>query len=195
MFKRRGTLLRLSIILCLLASQASATTWFNPPLFTLVDGTTSNASQVNSNFAGIISDGNAGETNLLAQAAALPPQGLPAGAVVMINGASCPVSNYVAADGTNGTVDLRGVFIRGTGGNAAALGVYQADAMQAHAHTATALLESIQNSGPPVAGPGGSLSIVTGITFNSSPPNTQAQSGGDVETRPLAVVLLHCVKQ
>ena len=63
---------------------------------------------------------------------------VPSGAIMAFNLATCP-AGWSAADGTNSTPDLRGVFVRGIGGDAngrdsaRTLADYQTDAFQGHA--------------------------------------------------------------
>jgi len=64
---------------------------------------------------------------------------VPATAVMAFNATTCP-TGWIAANGTNGTPDLRGTFVRGIGGDAngrdvvRALLSYQADDFKRHSH-------------------------------------------------------------
>jgi hypothetical protein len=117
---------------------------------------------------------------------------------------TCP-SGWVPADGTNGTVDLRGVFVRGmesfNGGatasttadpdraGSATLGSYQSDTFQSHVH----------DYNPVDLKPwGGIISVApNGYLQNTNAiQNTTAPSSGNTstETRPKNRALLYCQK-
>lgn len=83
----------------------------NPLPYIFANGTTADATQVNADLAQIVN-------NVNSNAVPLSSAGLvPAGAVEAFNLGSCP-SGWIASDGTSGTVDMRGYFVRGldTGG-------------------------------------------------------------------------------
>ncbi len=114
----------------------------------------------------------------------------PAGAVIAFNLAACP-SGWIPANGSSGTPDLRGEFVRGldsgrgvdTGRVRASA---QADELRSHSHTLPS-----------------SLAIVFGPTtlyYSSGDTGGTAVSGptgstGGAETRPRNVALLYCVRQ
>jgi hypothetical protein len=142
-------------------------------IHTFSPGQTVSASQMNANF----------------QIAA------PTGAIMGFYLSACP-SGWIAADGTNGTPDLRGAFVRARDpGNATgrdpdgdrASGAYQVDAFGSHNH-------GVQ-SAPPVGGG------ASGITFaHQSNPITQSgipttNSAGGSETRPKNVALTFCMRK
>ena len=124
-----------------------------------------------------------------------PPAGnvvlsfVPAGAVMAFNLSGCP-TGWVLANGTGGTADLRGVFVRGLDkgagkdidGASRALASYQADEFASHAHQAYA-----PTSGGPanLANPGHGIGNIY--------QNTTSVGGN--ETRPKNVALLYCQKQ
>lgn len=83
----------------------------NPLPYIFANGTVADATQVNSDLAQIVSNVN---TN----AVPLSSAGLvPAGFVGQFNLGACP-AGWIAADGTGGTRDMRGYYVRGldTGG-------------------------------------------------------------------------------
>jgi phage-related tail fiber protein len=94
----------------------------------------------------------------------------------------------VLADGTNGTLDLRGEFIRGwdngRGVDAGrSLGSWQADEFKSHTHTYNKAKPLYAN----LAG-GGNVAYPTGGTGITN-------ATGGSETRPRNVALLACMKQ
>ncbi len=129
----------------------------------------------------------------------------PEGAIMAFFLANCP-EGWAPADGTNGTPDLRGVFIRGLddfGTGAAgndpsgvrALGNLQMDAFQGHAHTVFNVVDGsyvIANIG------------IGGATEPNTPTN---RTSGDpvnsgwgaprygMETRPKNVALTYCMRK
>lgn len=190
----------LALVLLMLSTVAQATVWFNPAPNTIVDSpiVDPNAqTEVNGNFSQLVSDGNTGLASILASLAGIGPVGVPSGAVIMWSaGTSCP-TGYQVADGTNGTADARGVYIRGldTGGSidpGRTLASFQGDTFQTHTHGASpAVPVSTNNSSN---SPAGGSSVVSGL--NTSVPNTLGMSGGvgGTETRPVTTVLLFCEK-
>lgn len=121
-----------------------------------------------------------------------PTSAVPAGAVMAFNLSACPVG-WVASNGSGGTVDLRGYFVRGldTGGGvdpSRTLGSYQADQFQDHTHNITA--SNGVSGGTLVTQP---LTSATG-TVNFSTTGPISGNHGS-ETRPKNVALLYCQKQ
>lgn len=142
-------------------------------------------------------------------------EGLPAGVVLAFPFASTPGEDgdWLECDGSavdaaehadlstlvDGTLpDYRGLFLRTLGGNSAALGAFQGEALAAHAHGATAaslgtlflpdagtLSGSIASSGiaDEVTLEVPTLSLVTGGEEGASTTTTTGTTGGD-ETRP-----------
>ena len=119
-----------------------------------------------------------------------PTSAVPAGAVMAFNLSACPVG-WVASNGSGGTVDLRGLFVRGLDSGAGVdpgrtLGSYQADQFQDHTHTvdtssgsaASAYISKTANAG--------------GTAVSTSNP-TSGNHGS--ETRPKNAALLYCQKQ
>ena len=107
----------------------------------------------------------------------------PTGTIMTFNLEDCP-EGWNSADGTEGTLDLRGAFIRGIGGEhngrdvARVLGDFQGDKFKAHTHYST-------DGGQPVETYDGHY----GPQYWWS----NVQLGG-VETRPKNVALLYCQK-
>jgi hypothetical protein len=180
------------------ALPAEATTYFNPPVNTLMNGTTANASDVNGNFTGIISDGNTATTNMLAQIAGYTT-GVPVGAVAAFNLMSCP-TGWQEADGTNGSPDLRGKYIRGygtgLGGTSAALGTYVLDSFQDHAHNEAGSFNGAYGGITTHPRTAGSLDFgVTSFSVNgggSTGGISSGPAGGSIETRPISYVFNYC---
>lgn len=100
--------------------------------------------------------------------------------------AACP-SGWVPANGTNGTLDLRGEFIRGWDAGRGAdpgrgLNTWQNYEIQAHSHSGGVYL----------------FAPHIGQAASSSPnyiSSTQTGTTGGSETRPRNVALLVCMKQ
>jgi hypothetical protein len=114
--------------------------------------------------------------------------GVPANAVMAFNLTSCP-PGWILADGTSGTPDLRGAFIRGMYGDQngrdvpRTLGSYQADEFKSHTHNSTWY-----------ASPGGGNGKLVGDSWTYPKSNPTTPAGGP-ETRPKNVALIYCVKQ
>lgn len=169
--------------------------FFNPVPNTLTNGTTGLSAQVNADYNQIVTDGNAANTNLLAQIAALGPRGLPAGAVVSFN-SNCPVG-FVLADGAQGRPDARGLFIRGLDSQAGrdlnrVLASYQADQIQNHFHAVTGTIFVSPNiSNITTLFNGSSIGIPPSLlVFNTS---LMISPVGLSETRPTSIILSYCV--
>jgi hypothetical protein len=124
------------------------------------------------------------------------------GQVIWMNSGSCP-TGWIAADGTSGSPDLRGAFVRGLDNGrgldpSRSLASFQNDALGSHSHTINdpGHSHTIPESGPAAASgaflsvplTGGSVTVAssvsaTGITVNAA---------GGAETRPKNVALLAC---
>lgn len=118
--------------------------------------------------------------------------GTPPSMVAFFNNSTCP-KGWVAADGTNGTVDMRGYFARGldTGGTvdpARTLGSLQQDQLQDHTHTYNNPNTQVNN----IQG-GGTATVNAGFTAGASTGNPNSGNHG-TETRPKNVALLACQK-
>lgn len=113
---------------------------------------------------------------------------VPSGLYGFFNSASCP-SGWILADGTGGTVDLRGTFIRGLDDGRGldtgrVLASYQADTYLSHTHTVTTV------------GGAGSYVGVGDVINNVGRLGSVATGGsGGTETRPKNVALRPCMKQ
>jgi len=117
---------------------------------------------------------------------------IPSGFVGSFNLASCP-TGWSTSDGTAGTVDLRGKFVRGLDLGAGVdpsrtLGTYQADDLKSHTHTMTNIPSNpIGSDGPIDTSNFASVNDRTYITATSS-------ATGGTETRPKNVALIYCQK-
>ncbi|PWT78212.1 MAG: hypothetical protein C5B60_01490 [Chloroflexi bacterium] len=160
-------------------------------------GQTALSATVDANYAQIVTDGNNAKTSIQNAINALPPgTSLPSGAVVAFDVVGCP-SGFQAADGTKGSPDVRGLFIRGldlgaghdpdaTGGRT--LGSYQADAMLQHTHTVNAATTFV------VANTQTGSSHIMDTSGGNASTGTIPASSGISETRPGAIVLTQCYK-
>ncbi|MBI3395060.1 MAG: tail fiber protein [Spirochaetia bacterium] len=132
----------------------------------------------------------------------------PEGAIMAFYLASCP-EGWAPADGTNGTPDLRGQFIRGrddigtgAGGNdpsgARAIGNLQLDAFQGHRHGAS--YNNITSILPPNGGGltfGGGPWGLSSIDLTITDPVGDGTNGAPRtagETRPKNVALTYCMR-
>lgn len=124
--------------------------------------------------------------------------------------ATCP-SGWVAANGANGTVDLRGEFIRsldsGRGVDAGrSVASAQAEMLKAHTHTGTTTTDGYHAHGytSSAVGGGGSIQVGNGYTNSYTRSSTEGSGAhshtliinatGGTETRPRNVALLACMK-
>jgi hypothetical protein len=135
---------------------------------------------------------------------------MPAGAVLPFYLASCP-SGWLPCDGTGGTPDLRGMFIRGAGTSArtkadgttfsGSFGAYQADAFQNHSHTVgtwtSAFMASGSNYRPTYDDPNTTWPDTTSRRMIQSAIGINASENArtDHETHPANVSLTYCMKQ
>ena len=114
---------------------------------------------------------------------------VPTGTIQAFNLATCP-SGWIPADGTNGTPDLRGYFIRGL--NTSATGVdpnrtldsIQSDAFKSHSHSLSGFVAR-------------SFSFGSGSSNDIWDKDSSAVTTsivGDTETRPKNIALLYCQK-
>lgn len=122
---------------------------------------------------------------------------VPTGAVMAFDLTTCP-SGWKPADGTDGTDDLRGMFLRGLNTfdagsttrsdgkqdpSSRILGAYQADKFDAHTHEIKN--RAIYQSGGAAEGMAQNGAYGSGVTKSA---------GGD-ETRPRNVAYIYCVKE
>jgi hypothetical protein len=203
---RRTSLIAAAIMI----SSAALGQWFPTPLpYTITNSPTvdpNSHTEVNANFASLISQGNAGQSALLASITSLGPVGLPSGAVIFCSagGGVCPAdgcpTGYQVANGTNGTADVRGVYIRGldTGGSVdpgRSLASYQGDTFQQHSHGSIDTLASITNYSSQITSAGPNGQVIDGASALASPDTTGSITSGvagNTETRPYTVVLVAC---
>lgn len=194
-------------LLCALffwVSPAGATTYFNDPPYVFIQGSPGDtcvsnptacakSAEVNADFNQLRTDGNAAYATLKAQLDAITGSGAPAKAVIAVDSAECP-PGYIVANGTAGSPDARGVFIRGLGAgssidSARVLNTYQDDMFQTHGHADQQVVLSLTGSSQYAAG---DFSLIDGLSGASSHTDTTNTSA--TETRPNAVVLLYCYK-
>ncbi|MBL8020170.1 MAG: phage tail protein [Leptospirales bacterium] len=153
-------------------------------------GQTISASQINQNFA----------------------IAAPEGAVVAFYLTSCP-EGWAPADGTNGTPDLRGHFIRGrddagTGpagndpGGSRAIGNLQADAFQGHrmfrnTSNVTEAHVMISGGGSDMQGAAGTLNISFSAATTGDPTTDGTNGTPRIanESRPKNVALTYCMRK
>ena len=198
------------IVAAIMISSAALGQWFPTPLpYTITNSPTvdpNSHTEVNANFASLISQGNAGQTALLASITNLGPIGLPSGAVVFCypSHGVCPAdgcpTGYQVADGTNGTADTRGVYIRGldTGGSVdpgRSLASYQGDTFQQHSHGSINTFASITSYSSQMTTQSPNGQVIDAESASASPDTTGSITSGvagNTETRPQTVVLVAC---
>lgn len=193
----------LASALLLLAVPAAATTYFNSMPYNIVNSPTvdpNSQNEVNGNFNQIISDGNNAIASINSALSGVSTAGMPSGGVIMWQALSCPLG-YVTANGSNGTADLRGVFIRGLDNGAGVdpgrgLATYQGDMFQNHYHTyPTALLVSVSNVNHTNIQSGSDHTVLNNTTgSNSNNTSNMNGIGGQGETRPYTLVVQFCQK-
>jgi hypothetical protein len=139
------------------------------------------------------------------------PDELPIGSVIAVNSSSCP-AGWAKANGTSGTPDLRGEFIRGLDDGrgvdtARVLASAQSSQNLAHTHGVTdpghshvqranaydqdwawSIIAGLNAGGYSAGGPW------NGATTNRAVTSISIQSNGWTEARPRNVALLYCVK-
>lgn len=130
---------------------------------------------------------------------------IPENAIMSFNQVECP-AGWVLADGTGGTPDLRGIFIRGSGTSSivkyangsfmsATYGEYYNDSLQGHWHKQTVVGTS--STGPGAGSKGVSetasqLSVNNATELISDGTNGEPRTGA--ETAPASYALIYCVK-
>jgi hypothetical protein len=203
---RRTSLIATAIMI----SSAALGQWFPTPLpYTVTNSPTidpNSHAELNADFASLVSQGNAGQATLLASITSLGPIGLPAGAVVFCGAgyAVCPLNGcptgYQAANGTNGTADVRGVYIRGldTGGSVdpgRSLASYQGDTFQQHSHGSINTFASITSYSSQMTTQSPNGQVIDAESASASPDTTGSITSGvagNTETRPYSIVLVAC---
>lgn len=120
------------------------------------------------------------------------------------NSSVCP-SGWIAADGTNGTLDLRGEFVRGLDNGRGVdpgrgIGTAQSSQNLAHTHTVTDPGHSHTfAAGGGSSGPRYAYSLDTWYQWNASTAaattGISIDASGGSESRPRNVALLGCMKQ
>lgn len=131
---------------------------------------------------------------------------VPENGVVAFNRADCP-PGWQLADGTGGTPDLRGIFIRGAGVSgvlqmangtnfSSTYGVYNNDSIQAHNHTIRYAVDNLDNSGSSNRddfGNSGGASTREGSVLGASNANAGEPRTG-AETAPASYSMIYCIK-
>ncbi len=130
--------------------------------------------------------------------------GTPAGAIMAFNLSSCP-TGWILADGTSGTPDLRGIFVRGAGTNSilnysngslggfsAIFGTYRNDSFQGHVHDYYWTGTGAGDYGKVMHG-----SSAQSFQISVSSPTTDGTNGvprTGAETTPAYHALIYCMK-
>jgi len=120
--------------------------------------------------------------------------------IVAFNAASCP-QGWMPADGSNGSPDLRGEFVRGLDSGRGvdvgrAVGSQQSHQLQSHTHRLTVFLTHAMEI-PAKAGTGLFAPTIgpSASVDNWYPTSAPREENIGSETRPRNVALLYCVKK
>ena len=133
--------------------------------------------------------------------------GSPANTISSFNQSTCPVG-WILADGTSGTPDLRGVYVRGAGTNGSytmangspytsTYGTFQNDAFQGHTYQPSLPAQHTDNGD----GAGyGLLNFISFALYVAAPAGAPVSDGVNgtprvsTETRPGSYSLIYCMK-
>jgi len=131
--------------------------------------------------------------------------GIPYGAIMAFNSASCP-AGWIIADGTSGTPDLRGIFIRGAGTSGvlkwangtymnAGFGTYGNDSFQGHYHAIGYDISKVVNVGTAFTERGGGTTTANeAFVLQAMTDGTNGVPRTGAETSPASYVLTYCMK-
>jgi hypothetical protein len=193
---------RFILAFLLLTSGAQAQVFSAPPV-TLVNGQTANATDVMANLNAIINSGNASFNAIQTLITNYVPTSVPSGMIAGFAVCCCP-AGWQNADGTSGSPDLRGNFIRvwnssGSGFDSGrSLGTLQLDSLQQHQHSGsygpfytgvTTITLHITTTGATQ----GFLSGTTPYTSTGGIGGVTVGANG-AETRPANYSILYCMK-
>ena len=128
--------------------------------------------------------------------------GFPSGMIIAMNGSTCP-QGWNLADGTDGTPDLRGIYIRGSGVNSklnwangtdisATQGEYQNDMFQSHKHSYNVPAYNSAYYNIQVGADWTLVAGTSGLPITSGADTGAARIGA--ETRPPSYVVTYCIK-
>jgi hypothetical protein len=166
--------------------------YFSAPPYQLQNQTMTDANQMMANYQRIISDGNTVFANFQSQITAASGQAIPSGAILPFNLNACP-AGFQIADGTGGTPDLRGYFIKivSTGPG----GTYQASTFLSHSHPVTGSFIAGLNFASQYFNSGSAYRAV-GVSTGGATGNVTGIPAANIasETRPRNVALLYCMK-
>jgi len=172
-----------------LALPAHAQYFSNVPNI-LVNAQTTNAGQLNDNFAFLVTNGNDVFNNFEAEIAAIGSVSVPSGMVLPFNLAACP-AGWLTASGGGGTVDMRGRFARAV---TSGVGVVAGDQFEDHNVTVTISPPAIALvSLGQVVGTGGT-SVPNAGTFSTVVIGNPTTGRFGSESRPKNVALRYCEK-
>ena len=132
---------------------------------------------------------------------------VPVNTISAFNQATCP-AGWILANGTSGTPDLRGIFIRGAGTSgsyqmangtnfSATYGEYQDDSMQGHRHASSVDGISLYHTGNDNKGVSAGAVDDVSASFAVQDPTTDGTHGTPrtgAETAPASYALIYCMK-
>lgn len=188
----KTNLLALLTSLCVVYSTAVHAQYFSPVPNVLVNAQLTNAGEVNDNFTALITEGNTVFNDFEVQIAAIGAASVPAGMVVPFNLSACP-AGWFKSDGTNGTLDLRGRFPRGTTGTPA-VGTIQTDQFLDHNQTITHNPNVLVSMSSNTIKPGSENPVGNSNSFTNVVVGNPSTGRFGSESRPKNVALLYCQK-
>lgn len=164
--------------------------YFSAPPITLQNTQLTDANAMMTNYNRIISDGNTTFNNFAATISTISGQTIPSKAILPFNLSACP-SGWQPADGTAGSPDLRGYFIKITGSSGMGT-VTGTSTFLSHAHPTTGTVITGLNFGSQNFGGSGTIRAVGTNPMGSFGNMITGNIAG--ETRPQNVALLMCMK-
>jgi hypothetical protein len=192
------------IALSFFLSSTAQAAYFNPPPNTFSDFTACGAgcaAQLMADFNQIISNGNTSYASLVAAINALPASTvIPAGAIMMNRYQTLCPAGYAPMNGTGGTADLTGRFVRGwsNGGSVDPGRVrasYQGSQFQDHSHGTSSFLTNTSASYLSALPTGFTTAdLINSLAVGLSGTGGASGSGIGSDTFPVYYTLTYCVK-
>jgi len=177
------------VALLFLASPAYSQYFSNVPNI-LVNAQTTDAGQLNDNFAFLVTNGNDVFNAFEVEIAAIGSASVPSGMVLPFNLAACP-TGWLTANGTSGTVDMRGRFARAV---TSGVGVVAGDQFEDHNQTVSSSPSALVNIVSTVQVQAGGSSVPNAVVFGTVVVGNPTTGRSGSESRPKNVALRYCEK-